>query len=505
MNRLLNVIPLEEDKVLLAWEKNENASHYNIVGIDHVFASHVIKTCKSLKAVMSFADLKPYNKIYVQCLTKDGNKDRLLATTEEWVVREFEYKNIDIHCIPSYKGYTLSFYSDSIYDQYYLYERTEKEDRLICVGEDFQVTSNQIKEGKQYYVEGYEKVGYIYELRAKSSPYTCVAESISKPEKVDLSIVVPVFNGELFLSRTMDSLLLSTLKNIEIILVDDGSTDASKEIMEWYKNRYPDIVRCYYQENQGVCVTRNYGINCAIGEYTALLDDDDLVHPYMYEILYNAAKQDSLDIAIAKTLIREDVQKYNYCLDVQKDENKDVLIYTFDEMFTEYRYYTQNNIFFVAVWNKIIKTDLMKKHLFPIPINYEDTAFTMTIYSYIDRFAFCKKAYYVWDKRFRKTIGTATSRYEKYCGVNLNIYFVRALFHVCNEGNPNRLDYLAYYSIIELFNYLTESKLDLYHNSFSSSYIEAIKDVGKRTDLYGNLYIQNNRPLGTFVSTILNM
>lgn len=86
-----------------------------------------------------------------------------------------------------------------------------------------------------------------------------------------VSVIIPVYNGELYLKQAIDSIIAQTYQTIEIIVVDDGSIDNSKKIV----SSYPRI-RYFFQENQGVAVARNRGIKEAKGEYIAFLDQDDL-------------------------------------------------------------------------------------------------------------------------------------------------------------------------------------------------------------------------------------
>ena len=90
-----------------------------------------------------------------------------------------------------------------------------------------------------------------------------------------LSILVPVYNREGTLRRCVESLLRQDLEEYEIILVDDGSTDASRRILEDYRRRYPEKVKLIFQENQGVAGARNAGLEAACGEYVTWVDSDD--------------------------------------------------------------------------------------------------------------------------------------------------------------------------------------------------------------------------------------
>jgi glycosyltransferase involved in cell wall biosynthesis len=95
-----------------------------------------------------------------------------------------------------------------------------------------------------------------------------------------VSAIVPVFNGERFLAAAIDSALAQTLGDLEIVVVDDGSSDASAAIADRYAAWYPDRVVVIHQANAGVCVARNAGIVAARGRYLAMLDADDVWLPH---------------------------------------------------------------------------------------------------------------------------------------------------------------------------------------------------------------------------------
>ncbi len=93
-----------------------------------------------------------------------------------------------------------------------------------------------------------------------------------------VSVIVPLYNAEKYIEETMESILNQTYKNIEIVIVDDGSKDQSSSIVKNLKKKYPEQIQYILQENQGVSVARNTGIENANGEYISFLDSDDLWH-----------------------------------------------------------------------------------------------------------------------------------------------------------------------------------------------------------------------------------
>ena len=95
-----------------------------------------------------------------------------------------------------------------------------------------------------------------------------------------VSAIVPIYNGERFLAEALDSALAQTLRDLEIVVVDDGSTDASAAIADAYAERHPGVVRVTHQANQGLCHARNRALAEARGSYFALLDADDIWLPH---------------------------------------------------------------------------------------------------------------------------------------------------------------------------------------------------------------------------------
>ena len=92
-----------------------------------------------------------------------------------------------------------------------------------------------------------------------------------------VSVIVPVYNTENFLERCLNSLVNQTLNDMEIIVVNDGSTDASQEIIDRFANDFPNIIRAYRKKNGGLSSARNYGLDKATGEYIGFIDSDDYV------------------------------------------------------------------------------------------------------------------------------------------------------------------------------------------------------------------------------------
>lgn len=120
---------------------------------------------------------------------------------------------------------------------------------------------------------------------------------------VKVSVIVPIYNAEKYLKQCLDSVVNQTLKDIEIILIDDGSTDGSAEICKTYLS--DNRVSYYYKENEGLAAARDDGMMRSTGEYIGFVDSDDWLEPDMYEKMYNAAKSNDSDIVFCNCVQNE--------------------------------------------------------------------------------------------------------------------------------------------------------------------------------------------------------
>ena len=194
-----------------------------------------------------------------------------------------------------------------------------------------------------------------------------------------ISVIIPVYNVENYLKECLDSITNQTLKDMEIICIDDGSTDNSPDILKEYSKKDKRI-KIITKENGGQATARNLGIKESQGEYIAFVDSDDFIEPTMMEKLYTKAKDNNLDIAMCKIAtynnqteeIKDNV--WYYMLGVFRDFEKDIFNHKDTKEFT-------CNIA-VTPYNKIYKTTLLKENniLFPEGLIFEDEKFFYDTY-----------------------------------------------------------------------------------------------------------------------------
>ena len=194
-----------------------------------------------------------------------------------------------------------------------------------------------------------------------------------------LSVIIPVYNVENYLNECLDSVTSQTLKEMEIICIDDGSTDNSPYILKEYQKK-DSRIKIITKENGGQATARNLGIKEAQGEYIAFVDSDDFIEPTMFEKLYTKAKDYNLDITMCKIATYNNQTKeikdnvWYYMLGVFRDFEKDIFSHKDTKEFT-------CNIA-VTPYNKIYKTTLLKENniLFPEGLIFEDEKFFYDTY-----------------------------------------------------------------------------------------------------------------------------
>lgn len=193
-----------------------------------------------------------------------------------------------------------------------------------------------------------------------------------------ISVIVPVFNAEKYLARCVESILNQTFQFFELLLVDDGSTDASSFICDSYK--YDERVQVIHQANQGVSAARNNGIDNASGDYIVFVDSDDFLEPNAFDVLLTYIGDNAYDLVCgsfqlvfpsgmrcSRKLKREDLLP-NQLAAVCYEINFDVIL--------------------GSVWGKLYRKDIIQNYKirFPSDISYaEDNIFNIQYYRYIKK------------------------------------------------------------------------------------------------------------------------
>lgn len=178
-----------------------------------------------------------------------------------------------------------------------------------------------------------------------------------------VSIIVPVYNVSEYLSKCLSSLVAQSLEDIEILIVNDGSTDNSGEIARQYAEKYPNMIRFFEKKNGGLSDARNFGIEHATGEFLAFVDSDDYVSPNMMQDMYTLAQTHHADMVICnlqKVNEREEItqkltQLPNFPLAFALKDRSDA--------FSDMSYFA---------CNKLFRRCLFEKERFTKGIHFED-------------------------------------------------------------------------------------------------------------------------------------
>ena len=189
---------------------------------------------------------------------------------------------------------------------------------------------------------------------------------------IKVSIIVPVYNVEKYLKKCLDSLINQTLKEIEIIIVNDGSPDNSQKIIDDYKEKYPQKIASFIKENGGQGEARNYGLKYAKGEYISFVDSDDWLSENALESMYIKAKENNSDVVICDMIDHySDHEIYHNCT----------------------KYF---QVFEVtpSACNKIFKRSIIGNLEFIPKVWYEDFDFTTKIFLNTDRISCISEGFY---------------------------------------------------------------------------------------------------------------
>lgn len=306
-----------------------------------------------------------------------------------------------------------------------------------------------------------------------------------------VSVIVPVYNVEDYIDKCLNSLVNQTLKDIEIIVVNDGSPDNSQEIVDKYVKKYPKKVKSFIKKNGGLSDARNYGIKHATGEYIAFLDSDDWVELDAYETLYEKASSGKFDIVVCDLLYVFDNYTKEAFSNVEedtfgKDSIKSLMI----------------NIY-PAAWNKIYHKRLFDLNIkFKKGVWYEDVEFLYRLIPYINNIGVVKKPLINYLQRpgaITKTYNTKLFHYiDNWNGV-IEYYKNNDLY---NEYKDElEYNYVRYLFATLIKNAAKSKNKELFNDAIKN----VIKNVNEKFPNYkNNKYIKSNGLKGLYLSKFNN-
>ena len=275
-----------------------------------------------------------------------------------------------------------------------------------------------------------------------------------------LSVVLPVYNVESYVSKCIDSILNQTFKDFELIIIDDGSTDSSSAICEHYKN-IDSRIQLIKQKNQGLSAARNHGIQLAQGEFISFIDSDDWIDSTMYADLLSLITSDVDIVVCGHRVVTEsgEILEQNSLGDMCLTAVQATKMILKDQEIPSF------------AWNKLFRRSLFNDIKFPVNRIYEDTACIYKLFHISHNIKVTSNIYYNYlrnpnsiclakgnNKARKRALDNFLAFYERYCFAEENIQYHEVLDICANKAILMGIDLLhAQY----LYHFDKELRLDI--------------------------------------------
>lgn len=280
--------------------------------------------------------------------------------------------------------------------------------------------------------------------------------------EIKVSLVVPVYNAEKYLAKSIESMLSQSLKEMELILVNDGSKDNSLAICEEYAKKDSRIT-VINKKNEGACIARNTGIDIAKGKYIQLADADDYIDNNMLEEQYNLAEKTNAEVVMCG--MKFDVHQKDGQVITSEAHYKDMVLSSQEEIKLIFMDLF-DNLLFNYTHNKLYNGEFLKKNNLKfiewLPID-QDTNFNIDVFKALNKLTISTKSYYHYVKTFEETIVTRyhankfkvrTFRYDR-------LKELLESWSIYNDENKKKLASMYIHHVIECFEIYNHKKCDL--------------------------------------------
>lgn len=247
-----------------------------------------------------------------------------------------------------------------------------------------------------------------------------------------VSVIIPVHNTEKYLTKCLESVYNQTLTDIEIICINDCSTDNSLGILQEYAENDRRIKLIDFKENKGAAAARNAGIDAAAGEYIGFVDSDDFIGLDFYEKLYKKAVETNSDV----------VKGNIYDCDQFGESPKLTFFYDRNEKIRENKAY-----FCYGFTSAIYKLNLLQQHKIRFPENishFEDPYFSIQIAVYLNTISFVESARYFYIRHLNSAVSTSKNFTKAQDFINA----VYLIYEFLNQANLTEKDYFIYLSFL---------------------------------------------------------
>lgn len=205
----------------------------------------------------------------------------------------------------------------------------------------------------------------------------------------EVSVIVPVFNGEKYIERCIVSILRQTISNIEVIIIDDGSTDSTASLCDDFQSK-DNRIKVIHKDNLGLSHSRNVGLKFATGKYIGFVDADDWIAPEMYEELYNLAENNDAELCTARYVVTKSERDTFKQLDCSVET-----LVGMDKLrkYLEFGIADRSNLY--SACTKLYRKSLFTDIVFPENQRFEDMATNYLLINKANKFViYNKKLYY---------------------------------------------------------------------------------------------------------------
>ncbi|MDD7764373.1 MAG: glycosyltransferase family 2 protein [Peptoniphilaceae bacterium] len=291
-----------------------------------------------------------------------------------------------------------------------------------------------------------------------------------------ISVIVPIYNVEKYLKKSVESIINQTYKNLEIILVNDGSTDRSLEISKEYEKKDMRI-KVYEKINGGLSDARNFGFNKSSGDYIIFIDSDDYIETDMIKSLYTNMKKEDADVSVCGV--------YNVYSNKKTPQCEDKNIYFVCNKIKFLKEYFIGKLIPGTICNKLIKREIASSISFPVGKIYEDAFYHYDLIKYAKKYVITTKPYYNY---FHRENSITTKPYSKKNMDCIEIYKKFYDYILQNEKTLTneaffRLSYAHFTVLDKMLVSKDYKKIDEYKNVISflkNNYIDIFRNKNFR-------------------------
>lgn len=290
-----------------------------------------------------------------------------------------------------------------------------------------------------------------------------------------LSVIVPVYNVEAYLDQCITSIINQTYKNLEILLVNDGSTDSSGAICDAYalKDRR---IKVYHISNGGSSIARNYGLRKSLGDYIGFVDSDDWIKPNMFAELLKFSLKNNLSVVETSSIESHLVNK--------KEVDTNPINAIIEDRATALKRIISNTGF--AVWRRLYHRDVLKNRYFIEGLLHQDVYYTIDVLNEISHIGYFENQFYVYNVQNPTSVIRSDYSIKKLNSINAAAYVVENTAQYSQEIQDLAKQYLL--------NFLT------YHYDSLYFHPELDKDGRHRKNIRKTITKHTNVRISSFYS-----